>query len=78
MNCDAATDDSHTPLLECQFSLQETGFRYIRLESTQDLGFPFQVHDLSFSARAKRDANGQLLDVGIDNAGIAFIEDITH
>ena len=47
----------------------------MRMETTQDLNYGFELYDLSFSAKVKRDANGQLLDFSVDNNGIAFVED---
>lgn len=62
-------------LLECRFTVTDTGYRYIRLESQKNLDFHFDVHDFSFSAKVKKDANGQLLDFGFDEDGVAFVED---
>jgi hypothetical protein len=33
------------------------------------------VYDFSFSAKVKKDANGQLLDIAFDQDGIAFVEE---
>ncbi|KAI7859435.1 hypothetical protein BDC45DRAFT_496069 [Circinella umbellata] len=69
-------DDGTTlAMLECRFTLSETGYRFMRMETTQDLNYGFELYDLSFSAKVKRDANGQLLDFSVDNNGIAFVED---
>lgn len=54
--------------------MRETGYRYIRLESVKDFDFKFDVYDISFSAKVKKDENGQLLDISLEN-GIAFVED---
>lgn len=62
-------------LLECEFIVTDTGYRYIRLKSLKDLDFGFDVYDLSFSAKVKKDAQGQLLDVAFDKDGVAFVED---
>ncbi|CAO3632004.1 unnamed protein product [Mucor fragilis] len=62
-------------LLECRFIVTDTGYRYIRLETQKDLDFPFDVYDLSFSAKVKKDANGQILDIALNEDGIIFIED---
>ncbi|CAO3615813.1 unnamed protein product [Mucor hiemalis] len=62
-------------LLECQFIVTDTGYRYIRLESQKDMDYNFDVYDLSFNARVKKDANGQLLDFGLSEDGIVFVED---
>lgn len=53
--------------------MTDTGYRYIQLESQKDLDFAFDVHDLSLSAKVKKDDNGQLLDIAFD--GVAFVED---
>lgn len=55
--------------------MTDTGYRYIRLKSQKDLDFGFDVYDLSFSAKVKKDAQGQLLDITFDKDGVAFIED---
>lgn len=55
--------------------MTETGYRYIRLESQKNHDFAFDVYDFSFSAKMKKDASGQLLDMGLDEDGIAFVED---
>ena len=69
-------DDGTTlTMLECRFTLSETGYRFMRMETTQDLDYRFELHDLSFSAKVKRDADGQLLDFSVDNNGVAFVED---
>ncbi|KAF7722680.1 hypothetical protein EC973_002843 [Apophysomyces ossiformis] len=62
-------------LLECRFSIKETGYRFMRLESKHDLDFEFKIHDLSFGAKARRDKNGQLLEVIADEDGIFYVED---
>lgn len=62
-------------LLECRFIVTYTGYRYIQLESQKDLDFAFDVYDLSFSAKVKKDINGQLLDIAFDKDGFAFVED---
>lgn len=62
-------------LLECRFIVTDTGYRYIQLESQKDLDFAFDVNDLSFSAKVKKDENGQLLDIAFDKDGVAFVED---
>ncbi|GAA5796731.1 hypothetical protein HPULCUR_002106 [Helicostylum pulchrum] len=62
-------------LLECNFIVTDTGYRYIRLRSQKDLDFGFDVYDFSFSAKVKKDAQGQLLDITFDKDGVAFIED---
>lgn len=62
-------------LLECRFIVTDTGYRFIQLESQKDLDFPFDVYDVSLSAKVKKDTNGQLLDITFDKDGIAFIED---
>jgi hypothetical protein len=69
------SDDGKLQLLECRFVVMETGYRYIRLESQKNHDFAFNVYDFSFSARVKKDANGHLLDIGLDEDGIAFVED---
>ncbi|ORE10545.1 hypothetical protein BCV72DRAFT_238681 [Rhizopus microsporus var. microsporus] len=66
--------DINEQLLECHFIVRETGYRYIRLESVKDFDFKFDVYDISFSAKVKKDEDGQLLDISLDN-GIAFVED---
>ncbi|KAI8140967.1 hypothetical protein BJV82DRAFT_620264 [Fennellomyces sp. T-0311] len=78
IECNAADDDdtaTSTPMLECRFTVLETGYRFMRMESTQDLHFGYEVYDLSFSAKVKRDANGRLLDFSVDHDGVAFVED---
>jgi hypothetical protein len=45
------------------------------LESQKNLDFIFDVYDFSFSAKVKKDINGQLLDIAFDEDGIAFVED---
>jgi hypothetical protein len=67
--------DGTLQLLECRFIVTETGYRYIRLESQKNHNFAFDVYDFSFSARVKKDSSGQLLDIGLDEDGIAFVED---
>ncbi|KAG0164681.1 hypothetical protein DFQ28_009973 [Apophysomyces sp. BC1034] len=62
-------------LLECRFSIKETRYRFMRLESKRDLNFGFKVYDISFSAKAKRDVNGQLLEIVADEDGVFFVED---
>ncbi|KAI9499319.1 hypothetical protein BDB00DRAFT_796324 [Zychaea mexicana] len=74
-NAEDSSSSSRTPMLECRFTILETGYRFMRMESTQDLDFGFELYDLSFSAKVKRDANGQLLDLGMDHNGVAFVED---
>ncbi|KAI9018023.1 hypothetical protein CLU79DRAFT_761263 [Phycomyces nitens] len=66
--------DSDPSLLECRFVISETGYRFIRLESKHDMDFAYEVYDFSFSARVKKDTNGQLLDIGIDD-GVVFVEE---
>ncbi|KAI7881199.1 uncharacterized protein EV154DRAFT_523519 [Mucor mucedo] len=66
-------DERDVQLLECRFIVTDTGYRYIQLESQKDLDFAFHVHDLSLSAKVKKDDNGQLLDIAFD--GVAFVED---
>lgn len=39
------------------------------------MDYSFDVYDLSFNARMKKDANGQLLDFGLSEDGIVFVED---
>lgn len=73
-------DDAHTEkdgikLLECQFIVTDTGYRYIRLESQKDMDYGFEVYDLSFNARMKKDANGQLLGFELSEDGIVYVED---
>ncbi|RCI02330.1 hypothetical protein CU098_011315 [Rhizopus stolonifer] len=68
------TDFDET-LVECHFIVSETGYRYIRLESQKDLDFKFEVYDLSFSGKVRKDKNGQLLDISFEDDGIAFVED---
>lgn len=60
-------------LLECQFIVSDTGYRYIRLESQKDLNYGFEVYDLSFNARMKKDANGQLLGFELGEDGIVYV-----
>lgn len=67
--------DMDDELLECHFIVRETGYRYIRLESQKDLEFGFNVHELSFNGKVKKDKNGQLLDIAFEQDGIAFVED---
>lgn len=69
------SSSENNELLECRFIVTDTGYRYIRLESQKDLDFPFDVYDLSFSAKVKKDANGQILDIALNEDGIIFIED---
>jgi hypothetical protein len=45
------------------------------LQTQRDLDFPYVVADFSFSARARRDANGQLLGLDNEDDGTAFLED---
>ncbi|KAI8647592.1 hypothetical protein BD408DRAFT_439046 [Parasitella parasitica] len=71
----ASSDNNGGELLECRFIVADTGYRYIRLESQKDLDFAFDVYDLSFSAKVKKDANGRLLDIALNEDGIVFIED---
>ncbi|KAF1797967.1 hypothetical protein V8B55DRAFT_1452183 [Mucor lusitanicus] len=71
----SSSSSESNELLECRFIVTDTGYRYIRLESQKDLDFPFDVHDLSFSAKVKKDANGQILDIALNEDGIIFIED---
>jgi hypothetical protein len=71
IHCETTEDD----ILDCRFIVTDTGYRYIRLQSQKDLDFPFQLYDISFSAKVKKDANGQLLDIGFDHDGIGFVED---
>ncbi|CEP14417.1 hypothetical protein [Parasitella parasitica] len=81
ISCQTITDDVEPSdnnggeLLECKFIVTDTGYRYIRLKSQKDLDFAFDVYDLSFSAKVKKDANGQLLDIALNDDGIVFIED---
>ncbi|KAI7902816.1 uncharacterized protein BX663DRAFT_552209 [Cokeromyces recurvatus] len=74
-NCQNIDNDRQQQLLECQFIVTDTGYRYIRLESQKDHDFPFDVYDLSFSAKVKKDANGQLLEMTLNDESIAFVED---
>ncbi|KAI9477803.1 MAG: hypothetical protein EXX96DRAFT_226602 [Benjaminiella poitrasii] len=67
--------DSKQQFLECRFIVTDTGYRYIRLESQKDHDFPFEVYDLSFSAKVKKDSNGQLLEMTLNEDDIAFVED---
>lgn len=67
-------NDSNISLLECRFTVPETGYRFLRLAASHDLDYRFTVYDFSFSAKVKRDKHGQLLDVGRDD-GLAFVED---
>ncbi|KAG1499985.1 hypothetical protein G6F47_006212 [Rhizopus delemar] len=67
--------DMDDELLECHFIVSERGYRYIRLESQKDLEFGFDVHELSFNGKVKKDKNGQLLDIAFEQDGIAFVED---
>lgn len=63
-------------LTHCKFHVPSTKYRFIRLQTQKDLDYPYVVVDFSFSARARRDANGQLLDLDAeDDSGIAFLED---
>jgi hypothetical protein len=39
------------------------------------LDYPYVVADFSFSARARRDASGQLLGLDNEEDGTAFLED---
>ncbi|KAI8879025.1 hypothetical protein K501DRAFT_325744 [Backusella circina FSU 941] len=68
-------ESTENELLDCRFIVTDTGYRYIRLQSQKDLDFPFELHDISFSAKVKKDANGQLLDIGFDDDGVGFVED---
>lgn len=76
IQCDAVDDSTlEVPLLECQFTVTETGYRFIRLESTQDLNVGYELYDFSFGTRVKRDINGQLLDFSVDDNGIPLFKD---
>ncbi|KAL0078459.1 hypothetical protein J3Q64DRAFT_1766443 [Phycomyces blakesleeanus] len=66
--------DNDPSLLECRFVISETGYRFIRLESKHDMDFAYEVYDFSFSARVKKDTNGQILDIGIDD-NVVFVEE---
>ncbi|KAI7866177.1 hypothetical protein BDF14DRAFT_1816930 [Spinellus fusiger] len=76
IECSGYTRDTGTDmsLLECYFVIRDTGYRFIRLESLQAMDFTYEVYDLSFSAKVKRDENGQLLDIETDDK-VAFIEE---
>lgn len=47
-------DYYHDHLLDCTFAITETGYRFIRLYSEQELDFPFGVYDFSFHGRVAK------------------------
>lgn len=55
-------------LLDCQFIISVTGYRFIRLNVLRDLDYHFMVHDFSVDAKVRLDVNGQPLDIGLDNS----------
>ncbi|KAI8093802.1 uncharacterized protein BX664DRAFT_358190 [Halteromyces radiatus] len=74
MTCFSLDQRNIGSLLECKFTISETGYRFIRLVARHDLDYRFMVYDLSFSARVKRDKNGQFLENAADDR-MAFVED---
>ncbi|CAO3650448.1 unnamed protein product [Cunninghamella echinulata] len=55
-------------LLDCQFIISVTGYRFIRLNVLYDLDYQFMVHDFSVDAKVRLDVNGQPLDIELDNS----------
>ncbi|KAH8555979.1 hypothetical protein BGW37DRAFT_479329 [Umbelopsis sp. PMI_123] len=75
ISCEPFNDANDHLLTLCKFHVPTTKYRFIRLQTQRDLDFPYVVADFSFSARARRDANGQLLGLDNEDDGTAFLED---
>lgn len=58
IDCDTFADDT---MMECRFTISETGYRFVRLQSTADQAYAYEIHDFSFTVRARQDIDGQLL-----------------
>ncbi|KAI9313789.1 hypothetical protein BX666DRAFT_2029967 [Dichotomocladium elegans] len=64
VDCSSVVADT---MFECRFTIAETGYRFVRLQSPEDFDFPFDIYDFSFSVRVYRGDNGQLL---VDEEGM--------
>lgn len=58
IDCSAFADGT---MIECRFSISETGYRFVRLQSTADQDYAYEIHDFSFTVRARQDLDGHLL-----------------
>jgi hypothetical protein len=75
VTCEPFNDENNHLLKLCKFYVPATKYRFIRLQTQKNLDYPYVVADFSFSARARRDANGQLLGLDSEDDGTAFLED---